>query len=201
MQIEMDNQQLGHLLGQLATAALVLFFIYRRFRRNFGKQLLRRGAMIFRLVLLSLLGLFLLPAATASLNLALVTAAGLAVGIGLGVWAAKHLRFEKHDDKLYYIPHTYVGMIVTALFLGRILYRFIAVFPIVSSAMRSDSYTPSNDDLNTLQTYTHNPITRGILFVLIGYYVYYYLYVLWESRHLKPSDFENATASTQPKAD
>jgi hypothetical protein len=194
-----DTQHIQQLTGTLVSAALVAFFMYRRFRRNFGKQLLRRGYMTFRLVLLALIGVFLLPGAAQSSELLLTTGAGLVVGIGLGIWAARHLRFENHDGKLYYIPHTYAGMIVTALFIGRILYRFIVVAPILKSSMQSNSYTPSNGDLNSLQAYTHNPVTRGIFFILISYYVLYYAYVLWESKHLKPGDFEDQSPSA-PKA-
>lgn len=188
-----------HLTGTLVSTGLVLFFMYRRFRRNFGKQLLRRGYMTFRLVLLSVIGVLLLPSTLFSTELALVTAAGLAVGMGLAIWAAKHLRFENHDGKLYYIPHTYAGMIVTALFLGRILYRFVVMSSFMSSMNSARAGGPSPQDINSLQAYTHNPVTRGIFFILISYYVLYYAYVLWESKHLKPGDFEDQSPSA-PKA-
>jgi hypothetical protein len=188
----MDDQQVAHLIGQLVTAAVVLFVVYRRFRRNFGKQLLRRVRMTIRLVVLSCVGLLLLPLALRATETALVIAGGLAVGIGLGVWAAKHLRFEKHDDKLYYIPHTYAGMIVTALFLGRFLYRFVTMYSRYTALSAGSDAPPPDAGFDALYA---NPLTLSILFVLIGYYVYYYVYVLWESRHLKPEDFENATAN------
>jgi len=190
--INMDNQQVAHLLGQLVTALVVLFVIYRRFRRNFGKQPLRPVRMSIRLVVLGILGFLLMPMALTSTTAALTIAAALAAGIGLGVWAAKHLRFEKHDDKLYYIPHSYVGMIVTALFLGRILYRFIVLYPQYSTLAGATSAPPADQSFSAIY---HNPVNLGVLFVLIGYYVYYYIYVLWESRHLKPGDFENPASA------
>ena len=119
------------------------------------------------------------------------------IGVSLGVWAAKHLRFENHDGKLYYIPHTYAGMVVTALFLGRVLYRFVVMSSLMSSNQAIGA--PSPDSLNSLQAYTHNPVTRGIFFILVSYYVLYYGYVLWESKHLKPGDFEDQ-ATAAPKA-
>lgn len=184
-----------HLSGTLVSTALVAFFMYRRFRRNFGKQLLRRGYMTFRLVLLAAIGVLLLPSVTYSIEVAAATVAGLAIGVSLGVWAAKHLRFENHDGKLYYIPHTYAGMIVTALFLGRILYRFVVMSSFMSSMNSAQAGGPSPQDMNSLQAYTHNPVTRGIFFILVSYYVLYYGYVLWESKHLKPGDFEDQSPS------
>jgi hypothetical protein len=35
----------------------------------------------------------------------------------------------------------------------------------------------------------------GILSVLIGYYVCYYSWVLWKSKHLKAEDIEAASAA------
>src|ERR1700686_4064433 len=96
-----------HVWGSLATAALVLFVIYRRFRRSFGRQPLRPRRMIVRIAILSVVGLLLLPAALRSSAGALATGAGLALGVALGAWGAQHTRFERHEGQLHYIPHTY----------------------------------------------------------------------------------------------
>jgi uncharacterized membrane protein YuzA (DUF378 family) len=39
-----------------------------------------------------------------------------------------------------------------------------------------------------------SPLTVGIFYVLVGYYVCYYSLVLWKSKHLKPEDIESAPA-------
>jgi hypothetical protein len=191
-----------HIVGTLISTAFVLFFMYRRFRRNFGKQLLRRGYLIFRMTLLSAIGavfLYLIFEIAYSEVLALTIVGGLAIGIGLGVWAAKHLRFENHDGRLYYIPHTYAGMIVTALFIGRLVYRFILKSSFFSSNNVIHAGSSSPDDLGGALASILNPVTLGIFFILIGYYVLYYAYVLWESKHLKPGDFEDQSPA-MPKA-
>jgi hypothetical protein len=181
MQLDMK-----HVVYAVLIPAFVLFAIYRRFRRNFGRQPLRPKSMIFRIVLLSVFGLFLLPAARASLEMALAIAAGLGIGVALGIWGAKHTRFEKDGDKISYIPHTYTGMVVTALFLGRLVYRFGALF--TSGAAQVSQGNP-------FAAIQHNPVTSCIFLVLVGYYVYYYSYVLYESRHLKPGDYEKPPAA------
>src|SRR5215469_12126548 len=114
-----------HIVGTLVSFGIILFFIYRRFRRNFGRQKLRPGRLKFRIWVLGIVGLLLLVPAFFSPLRALATAVGLGIGVSLALWAAKHTRFEKQDDTLYYIPHTYTGMVVTALFLGRLLYKIV----------------------------------------------------------------------------
>ncbi len=181
---------ISHFIGTALSFGLVLFFIYRRFRRNFGRQLLGRKRLTFRIWLLGIVGgLLLVPALFSPLR-ALATAVGLGIGIALALWAAKHTRFEKQDDKLYYIPHTYTGMVVSALFLGRIIYRFVVLSSSMTSLATMDAAGASPGDFGGFSAITNNPVTRAIFFILVGYYVYYYLYILRESEHLKPEDWE-----------
>jgi len=180
----------SHFIGSLIPIALVLFFFYRRLRRNFGRQKLGRKRLKFRMYLLGTLGaLGLLGVAFSPLS-ALATVAGIGMGVALALWAAKHTRFEKQDDTLYYIPHTYAGMVVSALFLGRIIYRFVILSSSMGSLAFMDSAGASPGDFGGFSAIAHNPVTRCIFYIVVGYYVYYYWYVLHESEHLKPEDWE-----------
>ena len=185
----------NHLVGTVATFALVLWIIYRRFRRLFGRQELRPKRMKFRIVLLSVIGVFLLIPALASQELAWALVGGLGVGVGLGVWGAKHTRFETKDGVLYYIPHTYAGMVVSALFLGRIIYRIAMVSNSAWSVASVEANPGIGDFFGGIG---HSPITYCIFYMLVGYYVYYYNYVLYESKHLKPDDYEKPAVTDQP---
>jgi len=190
-----------HLVGTLIFMGFVLFFLYRRFRRNFGRQRLRSGYLIFRMVLLCVLGAFLLIPTFFSTELAVMTIIGAAAGVGLAIWAAKHTRFLNEDGVLYYIPHTYAGMIVTALFVGRLGYRiFVMSQPHMMGGATMDM-NPGMGDFGGFGTIYHNPWTRLVFFILIGYYVYYYWFVLHESKHLKPEDMEGGVpVAPKPKA-
>ena len=45
---------------------------------------------------------------------------GAALGIGLGFWGAQRTRFLMAGERLYYVPHTYTGIAVSLLFVGRL---------------------------------------------------------------------------------
>jgi hypothetical protein len=62
--------------------------------------------------------------------------------------------------------------------------------PSLFSVLTLSAVVPSSDEVGGWDGISHNPVTRAIIFALIGYYVYYYGYVLWESKHLKPGDYE-----------
>jgi hypothetical protein len=163
-----------HIWGPVAMAVLLLFAIYRRFRRFIGRQPLNPKRMVARIVILSVIGALLLPAALHSTAVALDIGAGLLLGVALGLWGAKHTRFEWHEGKLHYVPHTYAGLVVFALFLGRLLYRLLFVWQ--SGGFVPGAQAPGAPFGNLSQ----NPLTLSVFFVLIGYYVCYYGFVLRE---------------------
>jgi hypothetical protein len=93
-------------IGPFLFAGLVVFAIYRRFRRNFGRQLLRPGRMTLRIVLLAAVGCMLLPMALRSAQYFWAELAGAALGIGLGLWGAERTRFMMYGGRLHYVPHS-----------------------------------------------------------------------------------------------
>ena len=75
-------------LGPFLITALAVLMIYRRFRRNFGQQLLRPVRMQVRIVLLLIIGCLLLPSAMRSMASLSALLAGVAAGVALGFWGA-----------------------------------------------------------------------------------------------------------------
>jgi hypothetical protein len=159
-------------------AALVIFAVYRRFRRNFGRQALRAGRLQFRIGLLALVGILMASVALEGLPFLAGVALGLVAGVGLALWGASQTRFEREGTTLYYVPHTYTGVLVSLLFLGRLAYRLMQPYPVPHGAAGGGPL---------LAGYVRSPLTTGLLFVLVGYYVCYYSLVLWRSRR-HPSD-------------
>lgn len=169
-------------VSQISTfliALLVVFVVYRRLRRNFGQQPLRPVRMRVRAVLLLVIGSLLLPSALRSIAFIAGLLGGVAVGIGLGVWGAARTRFMRAANQLYYVPHTYTGIAVSLLFLGRLLYRFIQMYanPHVRNIGAPGSGQPFGA-AGMLQS----PLTLGLFYLLMGYYVCYYSIVLWKAK-------------------
>src|SRR5271166_995189 len=154
-------------LWMLALGALVLLGIYRRFRRNFGRQPLRPVRLGLRIGLLAVIGVALLPLAQRSLEFMGVIAVGIAMGLGLGIFAASRTRFETHANEVYYIPHTYTGIAVFTLFLGRTIYR-LAQLSLGGSNPGGAGADQSAAGFAP-QSIATNPLTLGLLFVLISY--------------------------------
>jgi hypothetical protein len=139
--------------------------------------------MTVRLIILCVLAVSLAPAALRGGEYAAAEAGGAAVGIALALWGASRTRFLRDGERLFYIPHTYTGIAVSALVLGRIVYRSIELYP-------SGFTVPGSSAPDTQGPMLGTPLTVGLFFVLIGYYVCYYSRVLWKSRRITPTDLE-----------
>jgi hypothetical protein len=163
-------------------AILVVFLIYRRLRRSFGRQPLRPVRMTVRIVLLLVVGCLLLPAAFRSAAFMSAVLVGIVAGASLAMWGVARTRFLRVSKQLYYVPHTYTGIAVSLLFLGRLVYRLVQVYgnAHVPHAAGADAADQAFAPASMLQS----PLTVGLFFVLMGYYVCYYSMVLWKSKRV-----------------
>ena len=157
-------------IGAFLLAALLIFVVYRRLRRSFGQQPLVPLRMQLRILLLLIVSCLLLPSAMQSASFLFSILAGVAVGVALALWGAAHSRLVRDADRLYYVPHTYTGMAVSLLFIGRLGYRLVQVYGSADQSFNAASLVRS-------------PLTIGLYFVLMGYYVCYYSVLLWKSKH------------------
>jgi hypothetical protein len=182
-------------------AALVVWSIYRRLRRSFGKQRLRPVQMYIRIGLFLLVGGLLLPSVIhSSVYLASLEAllGGLLAGVALAVWGASRTRFLREQGQLFYVPHTYSGLAVSLLFIGRLVYRFVQVYSLQSAAHGDATATAAaaggpNPGF-ALASMVSTPLTLGLFYVLLGYYVCYYSVVLWKSKHLTAEELADEPA-------
>src|ERR1700722_5075217 len=185
-------------IGPSLAAALVVFVIYRRFRRNFGRQVLSPGRMTFRIVILAVVGCLLLPTALRSAQYLTAVLVGAARGGGLALWGAQRTRFVRYGERLHYVPHTYTGIAVSLLFLGRLAFRFAQAYSDSHARFGANAHAATAADPAqpfAAASMVRSPLTVAIVFVLVGYYVCYYSFVLWKAKHLKPEDVENTTSS------
>jgi hypothetical protein len=179
----------------IAFAALAMFVIYRRLRRNFGRQVLSPTRMALRITVLAVLACALAPSALRSSQFLLADLVGLGTGIALGLYGAERTRFQTVSGRLHYVPHTYTGIAVSLLLMGRLVYRLVAVYG--GSGRSSFDATNATDMSQTFSSsaLAKSPLTLGMLYVVIGYYVCYFGVVLWKSKRIGPEDIEVISTS------
>lgn len=145
-----------------AVTAIVAFGVYRRVRRNIGRQVLTAPRQYVRMALITVLCLvlaFLRP--LHAVGIAYIVS-GLIIGAVIGWFALRHTVFEATETGYFYTPHLYIGIAVTALFIGRLLYRMVLVYDQAGHAASGVPPAPDN-----------NPLTLGILFLTASYYIVY----------------------------
>ncbi|HVS75923.1 MAG TPA: hypothetical protein VHE11_03240 [Steroidobacteraceae bacterium] len=170
-------------------AALVVWALYRRMRRSFGRQRVRDARMWIRVGVLTLLTVLIGVGIARDVDVLAALFAGLACGAVLAWVGLRHTRFEVTPEGRFYTPHAYIGLVVTALFVGRLLYRFLAVY---SGAMPAAAAGQS-----LAATYRHSPFTLAVFGTLVGYYALYYVGVMQRTRAPAPLAQKAAASRVQ----
>ena len=163
------------LITSVLLAAFLAWAILRRVRRSFGRQPVQPARIWFRIGALTLAGgLIVATSAARDARVFEALIAGLACGSALAYVGLRHTRFEVTPEGRFYTPHTYIGLAVTALFLGRLLYRVFYV-SYGANAMADTAQNPA-------LVYQRSPLTVGIFAVLVGYYLLFNAGVLVRTR-------------------
>jgi hypothetical protein len=98
-------------------------------------------------------------------------AAGFPAGALLAVYGLRLTRFEPTPHGLFYTPNAHLGIALSLVFLGRILYRMVEVFAL--GAM----------DHPKTASFTRSPLTLAVFGILAGYYMTYSLGLIrWRRR-------------------
>src|SRR3954453_10250166 len=122
----------------LALLPMVGWRIFIRFRRMIGRQQLSRVRPWITLAIFSIVLVLLAYAARAHVERLGWLAAGLAAGGLLAAYGLRLTRFEPTSQGLFYTPNAYLGIALSLLFFGRLLYRVAEVYAIT----RAGSATP-----------------------------------------------------------
>ena len=140
---------------------LVAWRLYSRIRRLVGRQPYRPvrswiQAVLFGVLLVSLLvGTWRHPLASLS------ELAGVALGLGLALWGLKLTVFEKTGAGCFYTPNLHLGIALSLVFTGRIVYKLVRGY----SASAGFTEPPMN--------LVKSPLTLFIVGTLAGYYATY----------------------------
>lgn len=149
------------LFMSLGIAALVIWRLYARIRRMIGRQKYSRVRPWATVVIFPvLLVLVALPAFTDPVAMAALLG-GAALGGALGVYGLRLTRFEVTPQGRFYTPSAHLGLALSLLFVGRVVYRIAQVYLLIDSA------APSSAD------FARSPLTLAIFGTLAGYYVAY----------------------------
>jgi len=145
--------------------------VYRRIRRNIGRQPLRTTRIIISLVILSLITGLLVFVSLGFSKILTGILCGLLLGAPLGFWGLRLTKFETTDEGHFYIPNTHIGIVLSVLVAGRMIYRMWQL-----NAMAAGSQPQM----------FQSPLTMFILGLTLGYYLVYRIGLLVHTHDKKP---------------
>jgi hypothetical protein len=152
--------------------AFILYRIYLRVRRTLGWQQFKPGRTKAFTVIFCIVGLiFLIEGAYRTVSL-ISDVTGILIGVALAYFGAATTRFERREGSWNYRPNTWIGSIVTVLFLGRLALRIYDMLTM-----------PNASGLQGLQTMTGG-WTAGLLLIMFAYYIVYNSILLIRQKQL-----------------
>lgn len=151
--------------------ALITWSVYRRVRRNLGRQKLRPRRSVVSIVILAVVSVLLRTTALPDSRLLLGLGGGILLGVLLGCFGLRLTQFETADEGHFYTPDTRLGVALSLLFAGRMIYRLWV--------LRDAATTPGPPQL------FHSPLTFFIFGLLAGYYIVYHCGLLVHTRDQK----------------
>lgn len=176
----MDGSGIGF---TVLIAALIAFVLYRRVRRNIGRQRMTPKRFILRICILSIVGSVLfvsLLSASKVFELAEVFI-GLVAGAVVAFFGIRLTEFGTDEDGPYYVPNSYLGLAVSALLVGRLAYRLLHAW---GGQDFGSASVPTGQNSQAAFQNAYDPVSSALLFIFIGYYVVYYIGVLLRSRSI-----------------
>jgi hypothetical protein len=161
----------------IGIGALVLWRFYSRARRMVGRQQLSNVRPWITVCVFPILTVLLAIASIAQPMSPMALGAGIAIGVCLGVYGLRKTRFEKTPQGLFYTPNAHLGIALSLVLLGRIIYRLIQVY-------QASGSVPAGPQIN----YATTPLTLLIFGTLVGYYVTYAVGLLRWKRETSKSE-------------
>lgn len=189
----MDTHDHTQILALLPLGALIAFRLYRRFRSHVGPQKVQPRRMTLRVAFLGVVSALLLFSPIGNYaRLEMLVA--IALGAGLAWYGLRLTSFQHRGADRYYIPNIYIGLALTTLFVLRLVYRVVTVYPQMQQ-MEQGGVAMARLGPFALPV-MHTPqsaLTLASFALVLGYYAVYYWGVIVLSR--------NAGADLQPLTD
>ena len=162
--------------GLILFAGLFAWSIYRRVRRNIGRQKLRPRRAVTSIIILSAVTVLVAITAAHNTHSLLGLGGGLSPGALLGLAGLRLTKFETTEEGHFYTPNTHIGIALSVLFAGRIAYKmFIAAG---NAAAAPNPAVP-----------LQSPLTLFIFGLTVGYYIVYQAGILIHNHDKNNSGF------------
>jgi hypothetical protein len=142
-----------------ALLALVAWRMYKRIRRNIGRQPLRPRRALTSIVIFGVFSMVIVYLSLHQSRLLLGIGGGLPLGVLLGLIGLRLTRFETTAEGHFYIPNTPIGVALSLLLVGRLAYRFM----VIRDAALAPNHPPP----------MQSPLTFFIFGLMAGYYIVY----------------------------
>jgi hypothetical protein len=163
---------MGKTVVYLAIAAFVAWRVYSRMKRNIGRQPLRPRRTAFRLVMIGIAIVVLavvlhpFPRALAGFG------GGLLIGAILGFVGLRLTKFDTTEQGHFYTPDTRMGVGISLILTGRVIYRFIVPpdFTLIPG------HPPPQ----------FSPLTFFLAGITLGYFLVYLIGLFVHTRDKKP---------------
>jgi hypothetical protein len=157
-------------------SSIVAWRVYRRVRRNIGRQPYQPKRLLGRALIFAVITV-VLAIFIRQTPVLLGMAGGLVAGMALAWFGLRLTRFESTPEGRYYTPNTYIGVALSLLMVGRLLYRLMLLY-----------ITPHASDMFNRQPAAtmKSPLTFFIFGLLAGYYMVYLTGVLIRCRKMVP---------------
>lgn len=126
-----------------------------------GRQRLSNVRPWLTVCLFPLLIALLLVGVLAQPPAALGLAGGLGIGVALGLYGLRLTKFEQTPLGLFYTPNAHLGIALSLLFIGRLLYRAAQMY-LGNAALQDGAIS-----------FGRSPLTLVIFGTLAAYYVTY----------------------------
>ena len=139
---------------------LVAWRVYSRVRRMVGRQRLSKWRARITLTIFPLVCLMLAIGVIPHPERLAVFVAALVAGGALSVYGLKRTRFEAMPGMLYYTPNAHLGIALSLLFLGRVIYRAFEMYAMPAATATGGDFARS-------------PLTLAVFGLLAGYYIGY----------------------------
>lgn len=173
----------------LALMPLLVWRMVVRVKRMVGRQRAGRIRPWIQLVIFPLIIALLCFLAREHLERLWWLAGGVFAGLGLAVYGLKKTVFEPTPTGLFYTPNAHLGIALSVLLFGRVLWRLGEMFLMDGAAQQQP------DDFGK------SPLTLLIFGLLAGYYIGYAAGLIrWRFSVLRAKKLRDAAQQGNPSA-